>query len=226
MASTNKKIIEMEDKKTLDAGGVKKVLEILAETYPDAKCELVHASPFQLLAAVMLSAQTTDKKVNQVTDDLFVLYSDAEKMAGADQAEVERIIRPLGMYRTKSANLIKMSKMLVEKYGGQVPEDQKLLEELPGIGRKSANVVMADAFGHQRIAVDTHVFRVSNRIGLVREDNVLNTEKALMKVLPDDQWTANHHRIIWHGRRLCTARSPKCGECPLLGTCLQYGLDE
>ncbi|MDD6254720.1 MAG: endonuclease III [Eubacteriales bacterium] len=209
----------------LCTGDIKKVLEILAETYPDAKCELVHATPFQLLAAVMLSAQTTDKKVNQVTDDLFVLYSDAKHMAEADPAEVERIIRPLGMYRTKTANLINMSRMLVEKYGGQVPEDQKLLEELPGIGRKSANVVMADAFGHQRIAVDTHVFRVSNRIGLVHEKNVTDTEKALMKVLPEDQWTANHHRLIWHGRKLCTARSPKCDACPLRSICLKYGMD-
>ncbi|MGI6206024.1 MAG: endonuclease III [Anaerovoracaceae bacterium] len=211
---------------TLSADSVKKVLEILAETYPDAKCELVHQSPFQLLAAVMLSAQTTDKKVNQVTDDLFALYPGAAEMAEADPVKVEQILRPLGMYRTKTANLINMSRMLVEKYGGKVPEDQKLLEELPGIGRKSANVVMADAFGHQRIAVDTHVFRVSNRIGLVHEKNVANTERALMEVLPDDQWTANHHRLIWHGRRLCTARSPKCSECPLLGICLQYGLDD
>lgn len=109
----------------------------------------------------------------------------------------------------------------MEKYGGEVPEDQALLEELPGVGRKTANVVLSVGFGHQRIAVDTHVFRVSNRIGLVDEKDVLSTEKALMKVIPEDQWTVNHHRLIWHGRTLCTARKPQCGECPLLGICLQ-----
>lgn len=204
------------------------VLKILADTYPDAHCALIHRTPYQLLAAVMLSAQTTDVRVNQVTEELFEKYPDAEAMADADPDEVKRIIKPLGMYRTKGANLIKTSRMLVEKYGGTVPDDQKLLEELPGIGRKSANVVLADAFGHQRIAVDTHVFRVSNRIGIVHEKNVLNTEKALMRAIPEDQWTANHHRIIRHGRQICHARSPECGACPLSDLCLyaRAGLED
>ena len=200
------------------------VLSLLAEMYPDASCELVHRTPYQLLAAVMLSAQTTDKRVNQVTVELFQHYPDAAAMMTADPEVLQRILKPIGMYKTKTDKLMKLSRMLIEKYNGEVPEDQQLLEELPGIGRKSANVVMADAFGHQRIAVDTHVFRVANRIGLVCEKNVLDTEKSLMKVLPEDCWTSSHHRLIWHGRRTCRARSPECGSCPLTEICLKTGV--
>ncbi len=212
------------EKEILTQAEVLEVLDLLEKTYPDASCELVHRTPFQLLAAVMLSAQTTDKRVNQVAEPLFARYPDAAAMSEADPEELRTILRPIGMYKTKTENLLKLSRMLMEEYDGVVPEDQKLLEKLPGIGRKSANVVMADAFGHQRIAVDTHVFRLANRIGLVSEKDVLRTEKALMKVLPEDRWTASHHMLIWHGRRLCMARSPECGQCPLTEICLKKGL--
>lgn len=207
--------------KKLKKQDVAKVLEILGETYPDAGCALNFGSNFQLLTAVALSAQTTDKKVNQVTEGLFQLCPTAAEMADFDEEKLQEILRPIGMYKSKAKNIISMSKMLMEKYGGEVPEDQSLLEELPGVGRKTANVVLSVGFGHPRIAVDTHVFRVSNRIGLVDEKDVLATEKALMKAIPEDQWTVNHHRIIWHGRMLCTARGPKCGECPLQEVCLK-----
>ena len=214
----------MTNEGILTSGEVLEVLEILEKTYPDASCELNHRTPYQLLAAVMLSAQTTDKRVNQVSEELFLRYPDAAAMTRADSTELERILKPIGMYKTKTEKLLKLSRMLMEKYNGEVPEDQDLLEELPGIGRKSANVVMADAFGCQRIAVDTHVFRVSNRIGLVSEKDVLHTEQALMEVLPENQWTKSHHRLIWHGRRVCKARSPECAVCPLRKICRKTGV--
>lgn len=200
------------------------VLKILAETYPDADCMLDYRTPFELLVAVVLSAQTTDQRVNMVTPELFRRFPTASGLAGADQAEVEDILRSIGMFRTKAKNIIGLSRVLAEKYDGAVPEDQELLMQLPGVGRKSANVVMSVAFGHQRIAVDTHVQRVSNRIGLVDEKDVLATEKALMKAIPEDQWTDNHHRLIWHGRRVCTARKPACTACTLRGICLKKGV--
>ncbi len=218
MATTEK---ESKKKKVLDRQDTEEVLRILENTYPDAGCALNFSGVFQLLTAVALSAQTTDKKVNQVTEDLFRICPTASEMAEYDEEKLQRILRPIGMYRSKAKNIISMSRMLMEKYGGQVPEDQKLLEELPGVGRKTANVVMSVGFGHPRIAVDTHVFRVSNRIGLVDEKDVVSTEKALMETIPRDQWTVNHHRLIWHGRLVCAARNPECAECPLTEICLK-----
>lgn len=182
---------------------------------------LDYRSPYQLLVAVVMSAQTTDKKVNEVTEELFKKYPDAAAMANIDITELEDRLHSIGMYRQKSKNIISLSMILMEKYDGEVPEDQALLEELPGVGRKSANVVMSVAFGHPRIAVDTHVFRLANRIGLVDEKDVLSTEKALMKAIPEKDWTANHHRLIWHGRRICIARRPQCEVCPLDDICLK-----
>ena len=218
MATTEK---ESKKKKVLDRQDTEEVLRILENTYPDAGCALNFSGVFQLLTAVALSAQTTDKKVNQVTEDLFRICPTASEMAEYDEEKLQRILRPIGMYRSKAKNTIAMSRALMEKYGGQVPEDQKLLEELPGVGRKTANVVMSVGFGHPRIAVDTHVFRVSNRIGLVDEKDVVSTEKALMETIPRDQWTVNHHRLIWHGRLVCAARNPECAECPLTEICLK-----
>ena len=211
----------MKEKKILNRQETDRVLQILADTYPDAGCALHFSSVYQLLTAVALSAQTTDKKVNQVTEELFRLCPTAAEMAEFDEEELQRILKPIGMYRSKAKNTIAMSRALMEKYGGQVPEDQKLLEELPGVGRKTANVVMSVGFGHPRIAVDTHVFRVSNRIGLVDEKDVLSTEKALMETIPREQWTVNHHRLIRHGRMICTARNPQCDTCPLTEICLK-----
>ena len=208
-------------RKKLNKKEIEEVLNILAETYPEAECMLDYRSPYQLLVAVVMSAQTTDKKVNEVTEELFKKYPDAAAMANIDITELEDRLHSIGMYRQKSKNIISLSMILMEKYDGEVPEDQALLEELPGVGRKSANVVMSVAFGHPRIAVDTHVFRLANRIGLVDEKDVLSTEKALMKAIPEKDWTANHHRLIWHGRRICIARRPQCEVCPLDDICLQ-----
>lgn len=214
----------MAEKKILSKKEISRVLELLEQTYPDAGCALHYGTPFQLLVAVVLSAQTTDKKVNQVTGDLFRLYPTAEKMAQIPESELQERIKIIGMYRQKSKNVIALSRILVEKYGGEVPDDQEKLMELPGVGRKTANVVMSVAFGHQRIAVDTHVFRVSNRIGIASGDDVLKTEHSLMENIPENMWTKTHHMLIWHGRMICDARKPKCSECPLDGICMKNGL--
>lgn len=199
---------------------IAEVVRLLEDMYPDADCELNFGSVFQLLVAVVLSAQTTDKSVNQVTTVLFENYPDAASIASLTEEELQQIIKRIGMYRTKSANVLKLSRILMEEYGGEVPGDFEKLVQLPGVGRKSANVVLANGFGEQRIAVDTHVFRVSNRIGLAEEKDVLKTELALMKVLPKEKWTLMHHALVWHGRRVCDARRPNCPDCGLNGICL------
>ncbi len=200
------------------------LVRLLMEEYPDARCALDHGDPFQLLVAVVLSAQTTDVSVNKVTPRLFAEAPDAFAMAALPEERVSEIIRSIGMYRTKARNLRLLSQTLAEKYGGEVPGDYDALVSLPGVGRKTANVVLAEAFGQQRIAVDTHVFRLANRIGLAAEKDVLKTEEALMKALPEDCWTAMHHALIWHGRRVCSARNPACGDCCLAGVCKRNGL--
>lgn len=191
----------------------------MEEMYPEAGCALTFDNHFQLLTAVMLSAQTTDKSVNQVTPTLFREYPDALAIANAEAEILEGILRPIGMYKTKAKNLQGLSRMLVEKYDGQVPEDYDRLVELPGVGRKTANVVLSVGFGWQRIAVDTHVFRLANRIGLVQEKDVLKTELALMKVLPKEKWSLIHHGMIYHGRQICMARRPKCNQCHIYDIC-------
>ena len=172
----------------------------------------------------MLSAQTTDVSVNKVTPDLFAAYPDAAALAEAPEAELQEKLRRIGMYKTKARNIRNLAIQLTEKYGGQVPEDYDQLVELPGVGRKTANVVLAVGFGHQRIAVDTHVFRVANRIGLVSEKDVLKTELALMEALPEARWSRTHHSLIFHGRQCCSARNPKCSECPISYLCKKVGL--
>jgi endonuclease-3 len=197
-----------------------RVLDTLAATYPEAKCALDHVNVFQLLVAVVLSAQTTDVRVNKVSPELFGRWHDAAALAGARREDVENVIRTIGMYRTKSSNIIRLARMLLEEYDGEVPRDMDKLMALPGVGRKTANVVLAVGFGEQRIAVDTHVFRVANRIGLCKEPDVLKTELALMKNLPENRWSEAHHSLIWHGRRICHARKPDCEHCPIGGLCL------
>ena len=192
----------------------------LSEMYPEADCELNFSSIFQLLVAVVLSAQTTDKSVNQVTKILFADHPDAESITAMSEEELQVIIKRIGMYKTKSKNVLNLSRIINETYAGEVPGDYEKLIALPGVGRKTANVVLANGFGEQRIAVDTHVFRVANRIGLVKEPNVLKTELSLMKVLPNDKWTQMHHALIWHGRRVCDARRPQCKTCGLNEVCL------
>ena len=208
----------------LDKKETEELVQRMMEAYPDARCALDHGDRFQLLVAVMLSAQTTDVSVNKVTPALFAKAPDAFAMAAMPEEEISEIIRTIGMYRTKAHNVKALSAALVEKYDGEVPGDYDRLVELPGVGRKTANVVLAEAFGQQRIAVDTHVFRLANRIGLVCEKDVVKTEEGLMKVLPEDHWTAMHHALIWHGRRVCTARKPDCENCCIEGVCRRNGL--
>ena len=200
------------------------ILDRLDEQYPDADCALDHRNVFELLIAVVLSAQTTDVSVNKVTPELFEKYPTPEALANATEEDLQEILRRIGMYKTKARNIKKLAEQLVSEFSGQVPEDQKRLESLPGVGRKTANVVMSVGFGHQRIAVDTHVFRVSNRIGLVSEKDVLKTELALMDILPEHRWLAAHHGLIFHGRRCCDARKPKCEECVIAHLCKKIGL--
>ena len=196
-----------------------RILDLLEETYPDAECALDHVNVFQLLVAVVLSAQTTDKSVNRVTPELFRRYPDAKALSEASQEDVGEIIRTIGMYRTKSRNIINLAKELCRLYDGEVPADYDSLVDLPGVGRKTANVVLSVGFGQQRIAVDTHVFRVSNRLGLVHEKDVLKTELALMECIPENRWSRTHHSLIFHGRNICDAKKPKCKECPVAELC-------
>lgn len=196
-----------------------KVLDILEDTYPEAECALDHQNVFELLVCVVLSAQTTDKSVNRISPELFSKYPDAKALSEADQADVEEILHSIGMYRTKAKNIISLAKELVIRYHGIVPNTYEELVELPGVGRKTANVVLSVGFGVQRIAVDTHVFRVANRIGLVSEKNVLKTELSLMECIPEDRWSKTHHSLIFHGRNICDARKPKCKECPIADIC-------
>lgn len=196
------------------------IIERLEAMYPDAEPELTFGTVFQLLVAVVLSAQTTDKSVNQVTEVLFKKYPDAAAIAEIAEEEMQEMLKRVGMYKTKAKNVIKLSQIIRDEYCGEVPGDFEKLVALPGVGRKTANVVLANGFGEPHIAVDTHVFRVSNRIGLVKEKDVLKTELALMKVIPKEKWTLMHHAIIFHGRRVCNARKPKCQECQLSELCL------
>lgn len=205
----------------LSKSKVEDVLNILDETYPEAGCALDYRNHFELLCAVMLSAQTTDVSVNRITPALFDAYPDARAMAKANPEEVEGIIRSIGLYKNKSRNLIRMSHELVELYNGEVPGDYDSLTKLPGVGRKTANVVLAEGFQEQRIAVDTHVFRVTNRIGMADSDDVLKTEKQLMKQIRPDCWIRAHHLLIFHGRNCCKARKPECDSCPIRDICLK-----
>lgn len=195
------------------------ILAELERLYPDAKPALHFANPYQLLVAVILSAQCTDVKVNLVTPALFATYPDAAALAGAEPEQVEPYIRTCGLYHNKAKNLVLTARALVERYGGEVPADHDALESLPGVGRKTANVVMSCAFGEDAIAVDTHVFRVSNRLGLADAGDVLKTEQQLMENIPKDQWSRAHHWLIFHGRRVCTARKPACETCTLHAWC-------
>ena len=197
----------------------KEILDILKETYPDAKCELNYETPFQLLVATILSAQTTDKKVNEVTKDLFKEYPDVDSFLKLTNEELEEKIKQIGLYRNKAKNLVLMCRQLKENFNGEVPKTMEEIMSLAGAGRKTANVVLSNAFGVPSIAVDTHVFRVSNRLGLAHSENVLEVEKQLMKEIPKKEWSLTHHLLIFHGRRCCTAKRPKCSECPLNHIC-------
>lgn len=205
----------------IDDNMIPVVIDRLEEMHPEAMCALDHVNTYELVVAVALSAQTTDVSVNRVTPALFARYPKPEDLAEADQAEVMEMIRTIGMYKTKSANIIKMAKKLVTDFGGKVPDNYDDLITLPGVGRKTANVVLAEGFGVPRIAVDTHVFRVANKIGITEGKDVSETEAQLMKRIPEEQWIRTHHLLIFHGRKCCIARRPKCSECRLNGICLE-----
>ena len=196
----------------------KAILEELTRLYPDAGPELNFTNPYETLIAVMLSAQCTDKMVNKVTPAVFARYPDAASMAQATVEDLHPMVKSCG-FKSKAVNIIETCKLLMLRHGGEVPRTMEELTALPGVGRKTANVVMSNAFGVPAIAVDTHVFRVSNRLGLAEADDVLKTELQLQKAIPKQDWLDMHHRIIFHGRRVCKAQRPMCEECTLREMC-------
>ncbi|GMA63239.1 endonuclease III [Alicyclobacillus fastidiosus] len=197
------------------------VMDKLSKRYPDAKCALNHSNPFELLIATMLSAQCTDVRVNIVTERLFQKYRGPEDFAAATAEEVQEDIREVGLFRSKAQNIVATCRILMEQYGGEVPADRDKLVKLPGVGRKTANVVLSNAFGIPALAVDTHVLRVSNRIGLAKSDSPDDTERQICRRVPKSQWSQAHHWLIHHGRQICAARKPKCEACPIQEHC-QY----
>ncbi len=196
-------------------------LKILERTYPNARPQLLYTNPFELLVATILSAQCTDKRVNICTRELFAKFHGPADFAALAPEELEPYIKSCGLYQTKAKNIVAACKILMERHGGEVPADMQALTALPGVGRKTANVVLSNAFGIPAIAVDTHVFRVSNRIGLAQAKDVLQTEKQLMQNIPRDKWSDAHHWLIFHGRQVCAARNPKCEQCTLKGVCAE-----
>jgi endonuclease-3 len=201
----------------------RKIDRVLGQTYPDAKSELDFDSPFELLVVTVLSAQTTDKRVNAVRPTLFAAYPDAPAMAAAEREKLEAIIGPLGFFRAKTESLLKLSAALVERHGGQVPPRLKDLVELPGVGRKTANVVLGNAFGIPGITVDTHFGRLSRRFGWTEETDPVKAEHAVAALFPKKDWVMLSHHLIWHGRRCCHAQKPACGACPVARWCPSYG---
>ncbi len=199
------------------------IIEILKKKYPEAKCSLDFETPFQMMVAVMLSAQCTDERVNKITPALFEKYPTPEKMLEAGIENIAEMVKSCGFYKNKSKNIWNSSKMLVEKYDSVLPEDIKELEKFPGVGRKSANVIMLEAFNSpQGIAVDTHVGRISNRMGFSKEKEPIKIEKDLLKVFPKEYLKDVNHIFIWFGRDICNSRKPKCEECPVKKYCDNY----
>jgi len=201
----------------------RKIDRVLATTYPDARCELDFDNAFELLVVTVLSAQTTDKRVNSVRPTLFATYPDAAAMAGAERARLETIIGPTGFFRAKTESLLKLSQALVERYDGQVPATLEELVALPGVGRKTANVVLGNAFGVPGITVDTHFGRLSRRFGFTEETDPVKAEHEVGALFPKNDWVMLSHHLIWHGRRICHARNPACGACPVAQWCPAYG---
>lgn len=198
------------------------MINILEEKYPKPETELNHNSPFELLVATILSAQTTDVQVNKVTEKLFKEYNTPDDFAKLKPAELADKIKSIGLYRNKSKFIVESSRIILADFDGQVPGDFSDLLELPGVGRKTASVVLVGAFSTPAFPVDTHVFRVSNRLGLANSDNVENVEEQLKELIPEDLWADMHHWLIFHGREVCKARSPKCDICRLKNYCKFY----
>ena len=200
-----------------------KVIEILKEFYPDATCSLDFETPFQMVIAVMLSAQCTDERVNKTTPGLFAKYGTPELMAEADIKDLEKIVHPCGFYKNKAKNMKACSQKLLEDFNGIVPDNMEDLQSLPGVGRKSANVVMLEAFHNpQGVAVDTHAKRISNRIGFSKQTDPEKIEQDLLKLFPKEYYYDVNHLLVWHGRAICDARKPKCEECPVREYCNEY----
>ena len=208
---------------TADYAG--RLYDTLQTTYPDARCELDYGNAFELLCATILSAQCTDKRVNLVTPSLFARYPDARALAEARQDDVEALVRTTGFFRNKAKNLIAMARALVERHGGEVPRTMEELVVLPGVGRKTANVILGNAYGiNEGVTVDTHVQRLSARLGLTRETDPVKIEAALMPLFPRERWGMLSHLLIFHGRRTCDARKPRCGACTLADVCPSAGI--
>ena len=201
---------------------VNEILDRLEELYPDAKCELDYTTPFELLIATILSAQCTDVRVNIVTGKMFKKYNTPQDFNKLSISEISEEIKTCGLYKSKSEKIKQTSKMICELYDGEVPNTLDELVKLPGVGRKTAGVVLSNAFGQDAIAVDTHVFRVSNRIGIVNTSTPEKTEFALMEAIPKKRWSKSHHLMIFHGRRICKARNPECEICPVKEMCTYY----
>jgi endonuclease-3 len=196
------------------------IFKRLRRAYPDAHCELDHSNAYQLLVATILSAQCTDKRVNMVTPALFARYPDAEALAMADPREVEELVKPTGFFRNKTRSLCGMAGGLLDRFGGAVPDQMEELVTLPGVGRKTANVILGTAFDKpEGVVVDTHVGRLSRRLGLTRLSDPVKVERVLMKLFPRKNWTLLSHLLIFHGRRVCLARRPRCAECVLNDLC-------
>lgn len=207
-------------RRKLKKAEIQEVTDILMDFHADAECELVHESPFELLIATILSAQCTDVRVNMITQELFKEANTPQAIIDMGMDKLKDYIKTAGFFNSKSKNIMETCNILVDEYDSRVPDTMEELTKLPGVGRKTANVVLSNCFGLPAIAVDTHVFRVSNRIGLVHEKDVEKTEEALMKALPKEIWTKMHHVLIFHGRYICKARKPMCHECPISHLCL------
>jgi endonuclease III len=195
------------------------ILDLLAEEYPRAGIELHHGDPLQLMVSVILSAQCTDKRVNQTTPELFVRYPDVTAFAGADEDDLEARVHSCGLGRSKARSIIGSCRALIERHDGQVPSTREELMALPGVGRKSANVILSNAFGVPAFAVDTHVGRLARRLGLTKAKSPDAVERDVTAQIPEQRWTLAHHQLIWHGRRCCHARKPQCDRCPVAHLC-------
>ena len=224
--STNRASNKRAQGEKSDRQAAGKIYRALTKRYPGADCELDFTTPFELLCATVLSAQCTDKLVNKVTPKLFKKYGTPKKMSKASVVEIEEIIRPTGFFHNKARNLKALSEILVMEYDGVVPGDQDALVKLPGVGRKTANVVLGHAFGIPGITVDTHFGRLSRRFGWTTSEDPVKVEHEVGALIPQKEWTNLSQRMIWHGRRVCFARKPACGACPLAKLCPSYGIGE
>lgn len=202
------------------------ILKTLSETYPQAKCALNFGSPYELLISTILSAQCTDVRVNKVTRELYKEYNTPEKMLSLTEEELGEKIKSCGFFRSKSKHILEASRVILESYKGEVPKTMEELTKLSGVGRKTANVVLSNAFGIPAIAVDTHVFRVSKRLGIATGNTPDKVEKELMKNIPESMWSDAHHYLIWHGRLICKSRKPDCENCPLVPWCQYFNYPE